>query len=263
MFSEEKRRKVNKAQNLYLKMEEKITEVLSSIGLNRTEIKIYLDLVINNTSSALEISNRTKIYRANTYDTLRRLVEKGFVKEAIQDNKKVFHAIGPERIKDYVKQKEQEIDSIIPRIKEISNNEAKKEDISVTRGVFAFREALLGLLELNQPINVFGIPTGAIERLGGGFLTEFHKQRIKKKIQMRHIYNQNAAQRIKELNGMEFTQAKHLAKKYDSIVSTNVCGDRIVMFVFNEPVSVIEIKNKDIADAYTNYFELLWTHAMV
>jgi hypothetical protein len=35
------------------------------------------------------------------------------------------------------------------------------------------------------------------------------------------------------------------------------------MFVFNEPVSVIEIKNKDIADAYTNYFELLWTHAMI
>ena len=159
-------------------MEEKITEVLSSIGLNRTEIKIYLDLVINNASSALEISNRTKIYRANTYDTLRRLVEKGFVKEALRDNKKVFHAIGPERIKDYIKQKEQEIDSIIPRIKEISNNEAKKEDISVTRGVFAFREALLGLLELNQPINVFGIPTDAIEKLGGGFLTEFHKQRI-------------------------------------------------------------------------------------
>lgn len=244
-------------------MEDKITEVLSSIGLNRTEIKIYLDLVTHNISSALEISNRTKIYRANTYDTLRRLIEKGFVKEALRENKKVFQSIGPERIKDYIKQKEQEIDSIIPKIKEISNNDTKKENISMTRGVFALREALLGLLELNQPINVLGIPINAIEKLGEGFLKDFHKQRIKKKILMRHVYNQNAAQRIKELNSMEFTQAKHLSKKYDSFVATNICGDKLVMFVFNDPISVIEIKNKDLADAYNKYFEILWTHATV
>jgi len=244
-------------------MEEKVTEVLNSIGLNRTEIRVYLDLVMHDVSSALDISKRTKIYRANIYDTLRRLIEKGFVKESLKDNKKVFRAIEPEKIKDYIKQKEKEIDSIIPKIKEISSIETKKEEISMTRGIFAFREALLSLLELNQPINAFGIPVDAIEKLGEGFLKEFHKQRIKRKILMRHIYNQNAVQRIKELNSMEFTQARHLSKKYDSFVATNICGDRVVMFLFNEPVSVIEIKNKDLADAYNNYFEILWSNATV
>lgn len=242
-------------------MEEKISEVLSSIGLNKTEVKVYLDLTKSNISSALDISKRTKIYRANVYDTLRRLSERGFVKETIKDNKKAFQAIEPEKIKDYLKQKEQEIDFIIPKIKEFANNKKESESVTMMKGIFSMREALSGLLELGQPINILGISQKAIEKIGEGFMKEFHKQRIKKKVLIRQIYNENAEDSIKELNRMENTEARFLPKKFESLVSTSVCGDTVIMAIFNDNISVIEIKNKDIASAYNRYFDLLWNHA--
>ena len=80
---------------------------------------------------------------------------------------------------------------------------------------------------------------------------------------MRHIYNQEASERISKLNKMKYTEARHLAKKYDGYVPTNICGDIVVLLVFSEPVSVIKIKSKRIAETYNKYFEILWNNARV
>lgn len=242
-------------------MEERITQLFKSIGLNKNETKVYLDLIRNNNSSALEISRRTKIHRSNTYDALNSLIEKGFVKETIEEKKKIFHSINPKQIRNYILQKKQEADLIIPHLIEFSEGNNKKESVSITKGVFALRNAILSLLELNQPINVYGIPKGSGDILGNGFLEDFHKKRINKKILMRHIYNAEASERIKKLNKMKYTEARHLARKYDTHVSTNICGDAVLIIIFTNPLSIIEIKSKEIADTYNKYFELLWTHA--
>ncbi|MFZ5954792.1 MAG: helix-turn-helix domain-containing protein, partial [Nanoarchaeota archaeon] len=42
-------------------MKDKVSEVLKSIGLNKNEIEIYIDLIGHKSSTALEISKRTKI----------------------------------------------------------------------------------------------------------------------------------------------------------------------------------------------------------
>ena len=213
----------------------KIHSILESIGLNKNEILLYLELVNHPSSSALDLSKRTGIHRSNTYDSLRRLMEKGFVNEIIKDNKKTFSAIEPEKIKDYLQQKQQEFDLILPQLRNIPSAEEGKDAFSISQGDFAVRESLLDMLKLNSPILVFGAPPQAIETLGEGFLKEFHKERIKNKIEMKHIYSQSAIERINSLNKMKFTEAKYLPKKYDSTVSTNVCGDQIVFFVFSKP----------------------------
>ena len=76
-----------------------INDILRSIGLNKNEVKIFLDLIKKNSSSALEISKRTEIHRSNVYDSLRVLMEKGFVGELTGNKKKIFQALDPLRIK--------------------------------------------------------------------------------------------------------------------------------------------------------------------
>jgi sugar-specific transcriptional regulator TrmB len=242
-------------------MTEKIQNALKSLGLTDNEVKIYLDLIKNDISSALEISDRTKIYRTNVYDALKGLTEKGFVIETIEEKKKLFRPIPPERIKDYLFQKEQEIDEILPELKELSNISDEKESVSITKGLFAMRNSFYDLLEINQPIDAYGISKKASEYAGFGFLDDFHKKRIKSKIMMRHIYNQEASDRRKFLNKLNYTEARHLARKYDAEAPTNICGDMVIFFVFSDPISVIKIKSKRIADTYKRYFEILWNHA--
>jgi len=241
--------------------EEKIQKTLKSIGFTENEIKIYLDLIKNSISSAHEISNRTKIYRTNVYDALKNLIEKGFVTEIIEEKKKKFKCVNPEKIKDYLIQKEQEIDSILSELISLSKKVDEKENFSMTKGTFAMRNTLFDLLELNKPINVYGIPKNVIEIFGKEFLNNFHKKRIKKKIMMKHIYNQEAKERIKKLNQMKYTQAKHLSKKYDAETPTNICGDTVVFFILNDPVIIIKIKSKKVAETYNKYFEIFWNNA--
>lgn len=243
-------------------MEEKVTEVLKSIGLKESEVNVYLDLIKNGESSALEISKRIKIYRTNVYDTLGRLLQKGFIREMVNENRRMFEPINPAKIKDYMHQKEKEVENIIPKIQNLYLQKQDEESVSMSKGVFALREALSDLLKHEKTIYVYGAPKKAVDLFGEGFLEEFHKERISKQINMLHIYNQHAQNRIDKLNKMEYTEAKYLEKEYDYAATTVICEDTVLMIVFGNRPSVIKIKNKDIAQSYSRYFEIVWGSAI-
>ena len=75
------------------------------------------------------------------------------------------------------------------------------------------------------------------------------------------IYNHDAKERMELLNKMEFTEAKCLPEKFDSNVSTFVCGDEVVLTSWAPPIISTQIINKTLAESYKNYFEILWREA--
>ena len=238
--------------------ETRIMNVLEFIGLHKNERIIYLDLLKNGASTAVDISKRTRIHRPNTYDALRKLIDRGFISQTKTPLKNLFQAMEVERIRHYIDQKKQEIEEIIPEIHELSRKVTQKEDILITKGTFGAREALLDLLKQKKEIKVFGSSKQAVEVIGMGFLRDFHKERIKMKIKMLHIYNIDAADRIKHLNRLKYTQARHLSRDYDSIITTLICGDTVLIFVYGQSISVITIKQQEIADTYSRYFDVMW-----
>jgi len=50
--------------------DELIMKAFESVGIPKMQTKVYLDLLKNKESSATQISKRTKMHRANVYDTL-------------------------------------------------------------------------------------------------------------------------------------------------------------------------------------------------
>jgi hypothetical protein len=60
---------------------------------------------------------------------------------------------------------------------------------------------------------------------------------------------------------MKFCEARHLGKKGDHLVTTIVCGNYVLTLIFSDPISVIEIRNKKIAESYHQHFENLWNNA--
>jgi sugar-specific transcriptional regulator TrmB len=197
-------------------MEDKVSLVLGSIGLNKNEIKIYLDLIQHGKSSALDISKRTKIHRSNTYDAIRKLTERGFIEEILEEKKRFFHSVQPNKLRDYIRQQENEICSIIPCLSNMANIDEPVEKVSILRGVFAVRESLRDLLKLNKPIMVYGVSHESVESLGYGYIKEFHSERIKGKILMRNIYSQDAAIRAKQFKKMKFDEARVFPEKFHS-----------------------------------------------
>jgi len=237
---------------------EELKSFLSSIGLGKNEVDVYISLVGMGQSSVLEISKKTGIHRSNIYESLEKLSREGLV-FAIDKPKKTFYARDPRSLLDYIKQKEVELNSIVDNFEK---KFFRKEQslIGLTKGKFAVREALKSLFEKKQPIYVYGIPDKA-PKIIGPIIKEYHKDRIKNGVVMKHIYNSKAEKRIRFLNKLKFTEAKYLPTKYDSIITTNISGDKVVLISWDDDLSVIEIIDKKIAEAYYNYFEILWSQA--
>jgi sugar-specific transcriptional regulator TrmB len=250
---------MEKGQKNFLDHIEKLKELLAFMGLNKNEIDIYVFLVTNKPSSALEISSKTKIHRSNIYDSLRRLTERGFVSRLLSENKNKFKATDLEQVRKYISQKEKEFDIILPQLKNLAPYEEKSEiNIQVSQGTFAARNELLEALKLKSPIYVYGANKEALETFGEGFMKSYHNDRIKENVPMYHIYNKNAMKRINYLNKLKLTEARYLSEKYDTVASTLICDGRVVIFIFTPPTLVLRIDNKDIASAYRRYFDILW-----
>ena len=236
-------------------------EVLEKLGLSKNEAKVYLALLGLGASSVGKIADEARIHRTNVYDAIERLLEKGLVSYINKDDKtKVFDAASPDKLMCLIDEKKSLLESAMPTLKIRKEMTEKKSQACIYEGVAAFTRILENFLSYNEPILVYGIPKQAPE-LMRHFIAGFHKRRIPKKIKMTHIYNLNAEDRIKYLNSLPYTQAKYLPQELDSQVSTNICGDEVVFVVWTEPVMVIQLKNKIIAETYKRYFNVLWKAA--
>jgi len=235
-------------------------EILEELGLSKNEVKVYLTLLELGSATSWEISKKIKIHRTNTYDALSRLVKKGLVAYMTKNDKKLYEVLDPRQLKNVLKEKELALEKILPELVMTKKFAGNENEALILEGVHAFQKILLSWLEFNEPILCYGIPKNAPEMMKN-FIPHFHEIRIKKKIAMKHIYNFNAGERIRELNMLPLTEARYLPQQYYSTVSTNICGDEVALVLWNENPIIIKIKNKQVADSYKNYFNVLWEGA--
>lgn len=231
-------------------------EVLEDIGLSRNESKVYVALSELGSTSATKIARKSKLDRANVYDSLERLKEKGLVSYISINGVKMYQSTNPECLKLLLAEKERKLNSIIPNLN-LNNDLADKKEISVHEGLKAFTNILENFLNYKEEILVFGIPKKAPEKMRF-FIPHFHRRRIPMKIAMKHIYNHNAKERINYLNTLNYTNARFLNKNTESNVSTNICGEEVVLVLWEKNPITIQIKNLHIAQMYKIYFEILW-----
>lgn len=238
-------------------------KTLIDIGLSKNEAKVYLTLIEMGNASILDISKRNKVHRTNIYDALDRLKQKGFVFTFTKNNKNYYEAADPDRILNYLKEKEIKLIEILPSLRLSKDFTKPKTEAGIYEGVVANRRLLEGFLKFKEDIFAYGLPKGNTDLSGKWWIDSFHKKRIARKQNMIHIYNENAKQRIKYLNNLPYTEAKYLPKEYNSPVSIEMCGDEVLITSWDKPLVSILIKNKEISKTFKNYFRVLYGIAKV
>ncbi|HLC74900.1 MAG TPA: helix-turn-helix domain-containing protein [Candidatus Nanoarchaeia archaeon] len=236
-------------------------EVLVDLGLSRNEAKAYLALLEIGPSQTGKIAERSQMHRANVYDALERLYTKGLCSKSKKESMNYYTATDPKNLFNFIKAKERQLEDIMPQLQLLRELTFSQSQAAVYEGADAFMNMLHDFLHFKEPILSYGIPQNAPDLLKTK-IPHFHKKRIPLKIPMKHIYNHNAQERIAYLNSMPHTEARYLPAKFDSQVSTNICGDEIILAVWISPPLSIRIKDKRIADAYKRYFDVLWNAAV-
>lgn len=236
--------------------------ILVDLGLSKSEAKIYITLLQLGRSAVTTIANTAKLHRANVYDSLKKLVDKGLASYMHQEKSTYYEASNPQALELIIKEKENKLKTIMPQLLLQKQMAEKKGEANVFEGLSALFNQLYNFLHYKEDIQVYGIPA-SVPEIVRTKINHYHKERLKQKVKMLHIYNHNAKKRIKYLNQMKLTYARFLPESFDSQVSTFICGEEILLVLWAPSIVIIRVKNQQIANAYKKYFSLLWAAAKI
>jgi len=235
-------------------------QALIEIGLSGNEAEIYLALLNLGPSLVSKVVEKTGINRTNIYDRIERLIDKGLVSYVIKNNRKYFCAAEPKRIlrfleekKDKVEKEKELINKLLPELEKIKPM-PKDETVEVFEGKEGLKTILENIIESKQNILTYG-SEGNFSRILKFYFTHYLKKLEKSKINMKVIFNYDDTKKPFE---WKFAEVKYIPKEYKSPTETTIYGNKVVIFILTEEPRAVLIKSKTTAEAYKNYFNLLW-----
>lgn len=242
-------------------------ELLAEIGFTKSEIAVYFALLELGSSTTGPIIKKARIASGKAYLILDKLLEKGLVTYAIKSGTKYYQAKDPERLLDYIKEKEEllkkkeeQLKIAIPKLKQQYEEKKYKPIAEIFEGVKGFKtfyEWTLKELKEGDRIDIMGAPREANEKFQAYFL-DWNKRRIKLGIKMRIIYNHDCREFGAKREKMELTEIRYMEPQLETPAWIDIFKDYVVTInVHGTPVCFL-IRNKESAETYKNYFEFLW-----
>jgi len=238
-------------------MENKVSNVLKSLGFSKNEVVVYLDLLKHSSSTAFEIAKHTKLHRSNVYENLRFLENKGLVNKTISEDTTIFRAMEPKAIHDYLKAKENEVKDIIPELENIQKTSFEDEIAVISYGLPGLRNCFQKMMSDLNEIQIFNSPTNILNILGNEFLHDFHKWRIDNKIPMKVIYAHECERGI-IAKKFPYLDIKYFPGNQESLCPFVVCKNNVFFILLTNPPTIIEINSNKIAETFKKNFEFVW-----
>jgi len=231
---------------------------LESLGLRGNDANTYSSLLSLKDATAYEISKKTGIHRGNVYDSLNRLVEKGLVSYVIKNKVKHYEAAEPTRLLELLKEKELVLQKIIEDLRE-------KEKPTVQVKIFEGKKGLALVYQdiINTGEDYYALgATGKIYETLESTYESFMRKRKEKKMRLYAIFDQNAKkQKVFQFKGMI---SRFMPPGYISPINTTIYRNKVAMYIWtdepNSPI-VILIESPIVAQAFKNYFDLVWSIA--
>lgn len=237
-------------------------EELMKIGLSNREADAYLTLLQLQEATVKEIADKTKESRTHLYDTLNNLINRGLVSYVIKNDTKYFHPAPPEKLLDYLKEKENSVLGILPFLKELHKPKFKKPLVEVYEDKEGMKTILNDLIRTKKEWIAIGSTGRGPQVLPSFFLERLHRERVKNKIKLKVLCNSTAEgkKRGKEFSQYPLTEIKYLPKTHQSPTTIYVYGDKTAIFMWlaGEKPFAILIESAEVSKSFRSYFNLLW-----
>lgn len=240
------------------------TRCLEDIGLSKAEIKVYCALLSLGSTTTGSISKETDLRKSTIYDSLHRLLEKGLVSYSIKNYVKFFEAADPKRISDFIESKKREllnqernVQRVITELKTTYSSPKPKAEAHVLLGIEGFKTMRRDVLKQSGGELLLLGAISKEDKVMSFFYKQWDRERIQKGIKFRILHKRKSEGKlVKTTKNMEI---RFLPRVIDNPVVVNIYSDRVVSLIWkgDYPLCFMLI-NKEIADAYRKYFELIW-----
>ena len=240
--------------------------LLEGLGLNKSEIKIYLALLELGSTPAGPLIKKVAMHRAAVYNILELLIDKGLVSYVVKANRKYFEAQDPDRLLDYINSKKQELDEkeeklkkIIPELQLKRKISKEEQEGTIYKGKKGLRSIFEDILKEKKPWFVFGA-TGKFKEIFNAYFIHFHERRARLKINLKVIFNEKVRKEKRE-GELKLCEIKYLPESYITPSTTYIYGNKIAIILWSEEPLVFLMKSKQVADSYKIFFDILWKNA--
>ncbi len=130
----------------------KIQKTLALLGLNETEVKVYLDLLKLGNTPASQIARRLKLNRSTTRYTLENLTKKRFVFQESRNGTFFFTAEDPEKILLLLKSEQHELDEKQNSLHQIMGDLKNLKNPHFNTPKVRFFQGIDGLIKMYEDI---------------------------------------------------------------------------------------------------------------
>jgi len=235
---------------------------LEKFGLSEKESKVYLANLELGGSSVSDISLKSHVPRTLVYDILERLIQLGLVSYAIKSNKKYFTAANPEEFLRILKEKEESIGEVLPSLQELQKLKGtKKPKVEVYEGLEGMKTVMNDILRSSSDeFFAYGSSRSSYEIMPA-FMDEWHKQRMKKKVVMKILYNntQEAREKVKKTpNTLKYADYAFMPIELESPTATLIYGNKVVLQSWTKEPFAVMIEDERMAANQKEYFKALW-----
>ncbi len=236
---------------------------LIDLGLTLNEARIYYSLLKLKNGSIDEIAKRADIHRRNVYDTLERLQQKGLITQIISSKTLLFSAVDPEKLNEIVEEKQTSLNMILPGLDKLYKHNQPTQTTAVYKGVGGLKSYIRLMLKVNKTNYTIGGKGSWFDPRITKFVISAEEKWREQKQQSYDIYDAEI-EKFPEVLKYVGGKYKFLPKKYSTKSQIDIFGDYVAIYsgigpkAFEDEISIFVLKDKEMAEDYRKWFQLLW-----
>jgi len=235
-------------------------EVLKKFGLSEKEINVFIANLQLGAATVNELAKKSNVFRTYCYDILKSLMEKGLVRYFIKSGVKYFETVEPEKLIAILHEREDQVKSILPELNLLRASFIEKPKVEFYEGKEGIKTIHEDIIKTKpSEVLVYG-DTEKHSEIMQWYFPRYIKERIKHKIKTRVITERTKLTilQIKNTDKKELRKTKFFPGEFNYPTLKYIYGNKIAMISLGNNIIGIVLENKDLAEAETRAFELLW-----
>jgi len=230
--------------------------VLHEIGLSEGEIKVYLALLKIGSTPVSKIKEKTNLHRTTIYDFLEKLINKSLVSYVVKNNVNFYSAVHPNKLLDFVNEKQENVKQILPKLIDIANLDKDEINVRVYKGVEGMKTLLNDVLREGKDFIAFGVEEKLFKEKFPFLMDSYFAKEKAVGIKERLLASEDTS----FIFDSPTITYRFVPKNLFNPTPTMTFGDKVAMIIW-EPLTIIVVKNKQLADSFRKHFELVWKTA--
>lgn len=239
---------------------ESTNDILEYIGMTGTEFNVYKILLKNEKSLASAIIKKSGLHRATVYDVLNRLIEKGLASYILINKKKYYSGAEPQKLseilhehKKNIEENEKKVSELVKELDNIRLTDKEKTHIAtIYEGKEGLKDIMQEILATKKDFYTIGGEDLRFQDILPIYTALWAKERERLKIYARKILTQP------KFSKWKYNIEKQVPKEYSMPSATIIYGEKVATIINSDPLTIIVIDNKNVAESYISHFNMLW-----